>query len=196
MTAAIESVPETASVSAAVHISPEHRADYVPPAAPIPSLRELQRGATERAFAHCIKQMAQIMDATIANVYLDETSRVLKSPNKHKLDEVGGVDGMRVVFRGQVQALVDMHPKSLRLTLPDRVNAALKVCDEHLARSEAFGQWLTEATAVAACNECVNAMLAMHMVLQPRPQSERDRVMRAYWDKKNPELELDKYANQ
>lgn len=185
----------TDNTSAAVHISPEHRADYVPPAAPMPSLSAMMRGQTERAFAHALRQMSAVLEGTVENLYLDGTTK-LKSPQKHRLDEIGGVDGMRIVFRGQVEELIRLHPKKSRLKLSDRVNAALKICDEHLQRTNAFGQYLTEKTAHDAALECCNTMAALHMVLQPCSSADRDRIMAAYWARKNPVEELERYAKQ
>lgn len=168
-----------------VHIAPEHRADYEAPVIPV-DFAAVRRGERERAFGHAIRQMKGVIDGTIENLYLDGTTKLV-SPEKHKLDEVGGVDGMRMVFRGQAAELVRTMPKrAARMTLDGRLRSALKLCDEHLARSEAFGQQLTEKTAPPACQECVYFLSALHLVLQPLTARQRDDVERAYWEKRDP----------
>jgi hypothetical protein len=171
--------------TAAVHIRPEDRADWQAPVMPV-DLAAVRKGERERAFAHAIRQMKGVIDGTIENLYLDGTTKLV-SPEKHRLDEVGGVDGMRVVFRGQVEELVRQMPKrGARVALDKRLRSALKLCDEHLARSAGFGQYLTEKTAPWACQECVYFLAALHLVLQPLTDRLREDVERAYWEKRDP----------
>jgi hypothetical protein len=173
------------SGSAAVHIAPEDRADYQAPIMPI-DFAAVRKGEREKAFGHAIRQMKGVIDGTIENLYLDQTTKLV-SPEKHRLDEVGGVDGMRIVFRGQVEELVRTMPKrGARMTLDKRLRSALKLCDEHLARSAAFGQQLSERTAAAACQECVYFLSALHLVLQPLTDRLREDVERAYWERRDP----------
>ena len=173
----------------AVHIAREHRSDYVAPVMPV-NMAAVRRGERERAFGHAIRQMKGVIDGTIENLYLDQTTRLV-SPEKHKLDEVGGVDGMRIVFRGQVEELVRMMPKrGGRLVLDGRLRGALAICDEHLARSAGFGQQLTERTAGLACQECVYFLSALHLVMQPLTDRVREDVIRAYWSKRDPVLAM------
>lgn len=184
--------PEAPNVGgASVHIAPQHRADYEPPVMPI-DFAAVRKGEREKAFGHAIRQMKGVIDGTIENLYLDQTTKLV-SPEKHKLDEVGGVDGMRIVFRGQTEELVRTMPKrGARLTLDKRLRSALKLCDEHLARSAAFGQQLTERNAADACQECVYFLSALHLVLQPLTDRVREDVERAYWERRDPVMAMPK----
>jgi len=151
----------------------------------LPSLQQMRKGHIEREFAQVIRQLKGAVDGATELMYLDQTSG-LRSENKSKLDEVGGVDGMRVIFRGQIGHLIKMLPKSARMSLPDRQVAAMKLCDEHAARLDGYGEWLTEKSAPYCCRECVYFLSALHLVLQPIPPAVREKVMAAYWQGKDP----------
>jgi hypothetical protein len=147
----------------------------------------MRKGQLERAFAHCIRQCMAIMDGTVANLYLDETTR-LKSPQEHKLDEVGGVDGMRVIFSAQVADVVKLHPvPGKRVGLSDRHAMAMRMCDEHLKRLGGFGQQLTERNAPQACQEMVFFLSGLHLCLVPQyTPRQREEVAKAYWNGRDP----------
>jgi len=180
-----EGVTAVETGSAAVHIAPEDRADYQAPLMAV-DFAAVRKGEREKAFGHAIRQMKGVIDGTIENLYLDQTTKLV-SPEKHRLDEVGGVDGMRIVFRGQVEELVRTMPKrAARLTLDKRLRSGLKLCDEHLERSAAFGQQLTEKSAPLACQECVYFLSALHLVMQPLTDRLREDVERAYWERRDP----------
>jgi hypothetical protein len=153
---------------------------------------QLRDRRLEKEIATAIKQMKGSLDGTVELLYMDGTSG-LKAPGKHRLDEVGGVDGMRVVFRGQVGNLLRQFPArgGARLVLKDRHVRALKLCDEHAARSDAFGAWLTEQNAAKCAQECVFFLQALHVVMQPYPEAVKDTVMAAYWGHRDPERALE-----
>lgn len=175
-TPAIRVAPEAATpVSGVVALSP----------------RQYRMRQLEREFGQVIKQCKGSLDGTVELLYLDQTSG-LKAPGKHRLDEVGGVDGMRVVFRGQVGHLLKLYPArgGQRMGLANRHVMALRLCDEHAARSDGFGQWLTEQNAAHAAQECVFFLQALHVVLQPYPDAVKEKVVAAYWARKDPEAAL------
>lgn len=140
--------------------------------------------ALEKGLAHCIRQMMAAIDGFIALAFLDDTTR-MKSPSQHKLDLLGGVDGMRVTFRGQAEHVLQTAPMS-RHSLTDRHKVALRVCEEHIKRSAEFGNWLTEKSAPAANLECIYALSALHLVLKPYSTRIRHEILSAYMTGRDP----------
>lgn len=137
--------------------------------------------ALEMALAHCIKQMMGALDGFTALAFLDQDMNRMKSPAQHALDQVGGVDGMRVTFRGQAMHCLNVAPVE-RGRLSERHKAALTCLDEHVARSAAFGNWLTEKTAPHACVECIAILSVLHLVMLPmHKQHMRDVFMGQYF---------------
>lgn len=174
--------------SPAVHIPVEHQAapkdDFV---ANVTSITTplAARVALEKGLAHGIRQMLSAVDGFTALAFIEQDMTSTKSPLQHALDEVGGVDGMRVTFRGQTQHILSIATASEK-NMQDRHKVALKICKEHLRRSEEFGQWLTEKTAPAACQECLFFLQALHLVLKPYTKSQRDTIYRAYMTFRDP----------
>ncbi len=137
-----------------------------PPPPPPVNKALLQRAYLEAEIAACIRECMTALDGFVVLAHSMDVSG-MTNPTKHQLDTVGGLDGCRVSFRGQCQHIDQIAPRELA-PLTDRHRSAVRVIREHLVRSAALGQWLTEKTAPAAAEEFTHFLTALHLVMQPR----------------------------
>lgn len=173
------------SESAAVHIPEQHRADFTPQ--PL-FVSDLKRGkaAIERAIGHCLQNMKGALDGFTTLALKDDQTRMV-SPSAHTLDLVGGADGTRITFRGQAEGCLAQFPQTLA-PLDGRQKWAHRILTEHVKRSYAFGQHLSEVSCGPSVDECVNVIHALHLVMRPDYTTRiRDEIGGAYMRGRKPE---------
>ena len=139
----------------------------------------------EKQFATAILQTKLAVDGFTELSLKDESINEMaatRSPSKHKLDEVGGVDGLRAIVVTQcLQCVVVAPEKKLRHSLTGRHKDALTIVENCIDKLQGYGKYLTEANHVQALQDVVNFLFALHYSLKPTLKTnQRKEILQHY----------------
>lgn len=136
----------------------------------------------EHLIAYTIDRIRKGVDATATLLVPGEVFNkyVGKAPSAHALDELGGIDSMRVLIRGSVTHMHNHFPdRKYRHAMTGRHKAAFAIVDHHLALQKQWGPQLNETQTAQAMTECLNLLCALHMCMTLQPK-ERDQMLARY----------------